>query len=97
MDLAIKQKLERIEELLSIQKNVLNLEELSNLIGLSKSTIYKLTSAGRIPHFKKAKHLWFDRTEVEDWLRSERVVTRDQIDQEATDYVTLNRRGHDRV
>jgi len=95
LDLLKKQaeKLENIEGLLNISKAVLNLDEVCTLTGLSKSHIYKLTCWGRIPHYKQAKHLFFDRLEVEDWLKSNRIKTSDEMDQEASKYVIKNQKG----
>ncbi len=66
-------KIERLENLIrTTQKEVLNIHEVCDLTGLSKSTIYKLTMSGSIPHYKQAKHLYFDRVEVIEWLKSNR-------------------------
>ena len=65
-------RLKNIEALLSVSKTVLNLNEVSILTGYSKSFIYKLTYSGKIPCYKQSKHLFFDRLEVEDWLKSSR-------------------------
>ena len=87
------ERLSNIESLLSFQKIVLNINEVSKLTGLSKSTIYKMTCSGIIPHYKKAKHLYFDRIEIENWLKSDRIKTSDEIDREASTYVTLKKGG----
>lgn len=57
---------------LSLAKPVLNINDVSLLTGLSKSTIYKFTRLGTIPHYKQAKHLYFDREEVIKWLKQNR-------------------------
>ena len=87
------ERLKHIENLLSLSKTVLNIDEVSNLTGLSKSTIYKKTCTGIIPHYKQAKHLYFDKIEVENWLKSNRIKTSEDINKEASTYVTLNKRG----
>jgi len=89
----IDERLKNIENLLSIQKSVLNLDEVCKLTGLSKSHIYKLTCWGKIPFYKQAKHLYFDRVEVENWLKENRFKTSDEISKEAATFVTLNRKG----
>lgn len=38
------------------------------ITGLSKSTIYNLSSAHRIPCYKQAKRLYFKRSELLNWL-----------------------------
>ena len=87
------ERLKNIETLLSSQKNVLNLDEVCSLTGLSKSHLYKLTCSGRIPHYKQAKHLYFDRVEVEQWLKSNRFKSSDEVEKEAASYVTLDKKG----
>ena len=87
------ERLTNIETLLSQSRTVLNLDDVCNLTGLSKSHVYKRTMQGTIPHYKQAKHLYFDRVEVENWLRENQIKTFDAIEQEASTYVTLNRKG----
>ena len=87
------ERLTNIETLLSQSRTVLNLDDVCNLTGLSKSHVYKRTMQGTIPHYKQAKHLYFDRVEVENWLRENQIKTFDAIEQEASTYVTLNKRG----
>jgi excisionase family DNA binding protein len=66
----LSERLKSIEELLSISKSVLNTREVCLLTGYSKSHIYKLTYSGKIPHYRQLKMLFFDRLEIEDWLKS---------------------------
>jgi len=87
----IDKRLKTIENLLRVQKKVLNLDEVSELTGLSKSHLYKLTSQSRIPHYKNGKFIFFDREEIETWLLSNRVKTVEEIDAEASKYVTTNK------
>jgi len=87
------ERLINIESLLVVSKTVLNLAEVCTLTGLSKSHIYKLTSWGKIPHYKQAKHLFFDRVEISFWLKENRVKTSDEIEKEAASYLTLNKKG----
>ena len=54
--------------------------------------MYKLTSTREIPHYKKVKHLIFDRLEIEAWMKSNPIVTREQTEQQASTYVTLTSR-----
>ena len=94
MDLdSIEQRLTRIENLLFSQKDVLTIDEVSLLTGKSKSHIYKLTCSGLIPHYKQGKHLYFDRLETQSWLKSNRIKSLEEIDNEASTYVTLNKEG----
>jgi excisionase family DNA binding protein len=87
------EKLTSIESLLALTKTVLNLDEVCSLTGLSKSHIYKLTCWQKIPHYKQAKHLYFDRNEIEGWSKENRIKSFDEIEKQAATYVTLNRKG----
>ncbi len=91
---SIQTQLDRIERnTLLASKNVLSIEDVVILTGLSKSYLYKLTSTSQIPHYKPSgKHLYFDRKEIEDWLRQNRVATEDEINRKATNYITTGRR-----
>jgi len=89
----INERLTNIESLLSIQKNVLNLDEVCKLTGLSKSHIYKLTCYSKVPFYKQAKHLYFDRAEIESWLKTNHFKGSDELDNEAATYVTLQKKG----
>jgi excisionase family DNA binding protein len=84
-------RLRNIENLLSAQKNVFNLDEVCTLTGLSKSHIYKLTCWGRIPFYKQAKHLFFDKLEIEEWLKTNRFKPSEELEKEAATYVTLKK------
>jgi excisionase family DNA binding protein len=50
-------------------KNVLNFEEACEYTGFRPSYLYKLTSTGRIPHYKPfGKMIFFQREELEEFL-----------------------------
>lgn len=71
-----------------ILKNVLTFNEACMYLELSQSHLYKLTSAGNIPHYKpNGKKLYFNRAELDQWLLRNRNTTQDEIDQRAADYL----------
>lgn len=79
---------------LPFQKSVLNLNEAAGFTGLSKSYMYKLTSRGEIPCYKpRGKKLYFKRTELEDWMLTNRKATTEDIEAEATRYVMSGKGG----
>ena len=56
-------------------KNVLTIEDVAALTGLSKYSLYRLTHRGEIPYYcPRGKQIYFDRSEVEAWLKRNRVV-----------------------
>ena len=87
----LEKRFERLENpVLCTQKTVLNINELCSLTTLSKSTIYKLTMNGLIPHYKQAKHLFFDRVEIEMWLKKKRGYNVPELDEVVSDALIIN-------
>lgn len=73
MDHLLSQKISRIENILEQQKvnskELLTLPEAAIYLGVSKSYIYKLTSAQAIPFFRPAnKLIYFKRSELDGWV-----------------------------
>lgn len=69
-------------------KNVLNLDDVAMLTGLSKSHLYKLTCTKQIPHYKpNSKSMYFDRAELEAWMKQNKVSTQAEAEQQALAYV----------
>ena len=74
-------------------KNVLNFDDAVVITGLSKSHLYKLTCTHQIPHYKpNGKQIYFDRAELEAWMKQNRVATQLEAEQQAINYVVKN--GH---
>jgi excisionase family DNA binding protein len=67
--------------------DVLNLQQASELISLTKSAIYKKTAERTIPHFKQGKKLYFKKSELYEWLTNQRISTKAEIEKEATEYI----------
>lgn len=65
-------------------KNVLTLEDVALLTGLSKSHLYRLTCTHQIPYYKpNGKQIYFDRAEIESWMKQNRVATAAEINRQA--------------
>ena len=88
----IEQCNERIEYYTMIAaKNVLNIDDVAFLTGFSRSWIYKLTSEKKIPYYKhNNKQIFFDRIEIENWLKEVKVATAAEIDLAASQYIAAN-------
>lgn len=50
---------------------ILNLNELSGYLRIPKSTLYKLSEAGKIPSFKVGKQLRFRKSTIDTWIAEE--------------------------
>ena len=56
-------------------KDLITLNECANVLGLSRSYLYKLTSTNQIPFYKPmGKKIFFSLKEVEDWAKRGRVM-----------------------
>lgn len=81
-------KLDAIERnTLLAAKNVLTMDDLVLLTELSKSHLYKLTCRQEIPFYRKGKYLYFDRKEIEDWMKSCRSDSNEEAMQRAAAYI----------
>lgn len=92
MDKTLEKRVEELEQMLFLTKNVFSFDEASKFLNLSKSYLYKLTSGNLIPHYKpQGKMLYFEKVELEAWLRQNPIKTQAQIEQEAQKYILSNR------
>jgi excisionase family DNA binding protein len=89
MEEIIMTKLETIERYsLLAAKNVLTIDDAAVLTGMSKSHLYKLTCSKQIPFYRPhGKLVYFDRKELEGWLKQNRVNTTVEAEQQAISYV----------
>lgn len=69
-------------------KKVLNIDDVAMLTGLSKSHLYKMTCRKEIPYYRpNGKQIYFDREEVEAWMKQNRVSTRQEAETTAASYM----------
>ena len=69
-------------------KNVLDIDDVVSLTGLAKSYVYKLTCREEIPYYKpNGKLIYFDRQEVENWMKQNRVNSIAEAEQTASKYL----------
>jgi excisionase family DNA binding protein len=52
----------------SKQKKFLTLEQVSDLLGLSKGYLYKQTSSKKIPYYKIGRKIVFEESKLNSWL-----------------------------
>ena len=56
-----------------------DMEDCSRWLKRSPSTIYKMTSQRKIPHFKNGKRLLFKKSEILAWLEKDRQYTEEEF------------------
>jgi excisionase family DNA binding protein len=65
----ILERLDRLERLMTANKEVLTFEETCDYTGISRSYLYKLTASGNIPHSKpNGKMIFFEKRKLNEWL-----------------------------
>ena len=94
MEDLILSKLEVIERnSLLAAKNVLTIDDVAVLTGMSKSHLYKLTCTRQIPFYRpNGKIVYFDRAELEGWLKQNRVTPEYEAEQQAIAYVMRHKK-----
>ena len=82
-------KLTAIESLLvATQPKPLTLKEAAEFLDFSRSYLYRLTSQGRVPCYKpEGKRVYFDRAELVDWLKRNRIRPQEETEEKAASYI----------
>lgn len=60
----------RVNEISPEKNDLMTIEGCASLLDLKRSTVYRMTSEGRIPHFKRGGRVYFSRQEVLNWLKN---------------------------
>ena len=78
-------RIENLEHILMDSKEVLNLEEASQFMGMSRSSLYKLTHSQSIPYYKpNGKLIFFEKSELLAWMRQNRIKSSAEINHAAS-------------
>ena len=85
-------KLTSIESLLvATQPKPLTLKEAAEFLDFSRSYLYRLTSQGRVPCYKpEGKRVYFDRAELVNWLKRNRIRPQEELEATAANYIVNN-------
>ena len=75
------------------EKEMLNVTEAAEYLGISKSTIYKLTCSHTIPFYKPlGKTIYIDRKDLIDWMKTNQYKSQKQLQDDALRIITQNKR-----
>lgn len=75
------------------QKQLLTIDEVAELLHLTKPTVYSKHSKGELPGVcKQGKRLYFDRQTIIDWIKQGRKKSNAEIEQEAKAYLSNNKK-----
>lgn len=77
-----------VSEAIEITPKVMTTKTVAAYLDLSLSGIYKLTSSRDIPHSKRGKRLYFDKTEIDKWILENKCLTNKDIQDLADEYLS---------
>lgn len=78
-----------LEHLIFDSKDVLTLEEAAAYLGISKSTLYKLTHQHEIPFYRpNGKLIYFEKSELLKWMRQSRTMSETETKEAAAQHMT---------
>lgn len=72
------------------EKDIFNISEAAEYLGLAKQTLYGYTSTNKIPFKKVNKKLFFQKKELVKWLDSGKVQSQDEVEDDLNNYLTRN-------
>jgi hypothetical protein len=78
-----------MENLLRDAKQVLTLEEAALFMGISKSSLYKMTHKHELPFFRpNGKIIYFEKSELLNWMRQNRSMSEAETKAAATKHLS---------
>ncbi len=88
----ILERLTKIEKILTHQiEKPFTLHEAAKYLDVSRSYLYQLTHKHQIPYYKPhGKRIYFDKIELDAWIKRNPIKTTDEIEAQAIEYVTNN-------
>ena len=82
-------RIEVLENLLNVAKEVLTLEEAAVFMGISKSSLYKMTHKHELPFYRpNGKLIYFEKAELLKWMRQVRSMSEDEIRETAVQHMS---------
>ena len=82
-------RIEALENLLNVAKEVLTLEEAAAFMGISKSSLYKMTHKHEPPFYRpNGKLIYFEKSELLKWMRQSRTMSETETKEAAAKHMT---------
>ena len=78
-----------LEHLIFDAKDVLTLEEAAIFMGISKSSLYKMTHKHELPFYRpNGKLIYFEKSELVKWMRQNRSMSEEEIKETAVQHLS---------
>ncbi len=79
----LEKRVRNLEDKFDSGKEVLTLQEAAQYMGIARSSLYKMTSNQTIPFYRpNGKLIFFDKDDILTWIRKNRVVSTEEIEEE---------------
>jgi excisionase family DNA binding protein len=75
----------------STVSDIFNIRQAAAYLKLKVSTLYEKTSGRLIPHFKRGNRIYFNLSDLQDYIKCGRVKTKEELQ---TDAITYRMRQH---
>ena len=86
---SFEHRIEVLENTLSAAKEVLTLEEAALFMGISKSSLYKMTHKHELPFYRpNGKLIYFEKSELMKWMRQSRTMSETETKEAAAQHMT---------
>lgn len=70
-------------------ESILNIKQAQEYMGISKSFLYKLTSASRIKFYKPSgKLIYFKKSDLDNWMLQNENSSVEDLEKEVKDYLS---------
>jgi excisionase family DNA binding protein len=89
----VQKELQQIKQFIKeqsiLRKEILTLEEITWYLGLSKSSVYKLTSKREIPFYSPGgKKLYFKKSEIDNWVYESKITPIKEVETQVESYLS---------
>lgn len=84
--------IEKQQQPLTPQNNLLTVQGAGSLLNLSVPTIYSKVSRGELPFMKRGKRLYFSHSELMEYLEAGRKKSNAEIEQEVDAYLSIRKK-----
>ena len=85
--LKILDQLQKKSKPLTEDTNPQSIDQIVSLTGYTKKTLYGYCQKNQIPHYKKNGRLFFFKSEIIDWIKSDQQKTIKQIESENDEFL----------
>lgn len=75
----ISTRLERLERMAALSKNVLTINEVAMLTGYTVKYLRQLIARHELTYYRRGNRLYFNRNEVENWMMEQRIPSNEEI------------------